>query len=353
MYPPQLGGSNILLQPMETVRLRRQDAMATSSPRESTTAMLARIEAEITTATNRGIRCKKWGITHEAQISWAMQKLYEAKNERDTMRTTIEELSKQVKQLSARLEKGELQLKSLDKICTFRAADLRNQLPDLQELKNNQCSMTSPTPTTPEPTPHSPVILQSAHPDDVGEGGETLLPRPAAVHPPPDVLRPSSPDIVGLRDFCKMNVQARSSPIPDAPAGANDPRNTSNTSSNGEATTLRKILIRNLEALEKIIGLSVDNGTEVEKLKNLHNCVIPRVEKMVHDIESDHQKYSRVADIVELDEVTNQVDPIIEEASNFVATVTSLYDDNEGYAPTLSWLEKAMAFDTVQDTSSD
>ena len=40
-----------------------------------------------------------------------------------------------------------------------------------------------------------------------------------------------------------------------------------------------------------------------------------------------------VADLVELDEVTDQVDPIVEEASNFVATITSLYDDNEGYAP--------------------
>ena len=52
----------------------------------------------------------------------------------------------------------------------------------------------------------------------------------------------------------------------------------------------------------------------MEKLKNLHNRVIPRVEKMVHDIKSNLQKYSRVADILELDEVTDQVDPIIEEA---------------------------------------
>ena len=106
---------------------------------------------------------------------------------------------------------------------------------------------------------------------------------------------------------------------------------------------MRKILLRKLEALEKVVSQPVDDGTKVEKLKNLHNRVIPRVEKMVHEIDSDLQKYSRVADIVELDEVTNQVDPIIEEASNFITTVTSLYDDNEGYAPTLRGLEKAMA----------
>ena len=71
--------------------------MATSSPHESTTAMLATIEAEITSATSRGIRCEKWVLTHDAQISWATQKLEEARNERDAMRTTIEELSEQVK----------------------------------------------------------------------------------------------------------------------------------------------------------------------------------------------------------------------------------------------------------------
>ena len=124
---PNSGSSNLLqIQPMETVRLRRQDAMATSSPRESTMAILARIEAEITTATNRGIRCKKWGNTHDAQRSWATQKIEEARNERETMKATIEELFEQVKQLTSKLEKGELQLKRLDGICTFRAADLRN-----------------------------------------------------------------------------------------------------------------------------------------------------------------------------------------------------------------------------------
>ena len=62
--------------------------------------------------------------------------------------------------------------------------------------------------------------------------------------------------------------------------GTNDPRNTSTTSSSGEVTTLRKILLRKMEALEKIIGQSVDNGTEVEKLENLHYHVIPRVDTM-------------------------------------------------------------------------
>ena len=119
---PNPGSSNILnLQPMDTVRQRRQDAMTMSSPRESTTAILARIEAEITISTNRGIRCEKWGITHEAKISWDTQKIEKARNEREALKAAIEELTEQVNQLTTRLEQGELQVKSLDGICMFRA----------------------------------------------------------------------------------------------------------------------------------------------------------------------------------------------------------------------------------------
>ena len=50
-----------------------------SSPRESTTAMLARIKAEITVSTNRGIQCAKWAITHDAKISWATDKINKAR----------------------------------------------------------------------------------------------------------------------------------------------------------------------------------------------------------------------------------------------------------------------------------
>ena len=67
--------------------------MTTSSPRKSTTAMLARIKAEISISTNRGKHCEKWGITHEAKISWAMQKIEEARNKREAMRTTSKELT--------------------------------------------------------------------------------------------------------------------------------------------------------------------------------------------------------------------------------------------------------------------
>lgn len=83
--------------------------MTSSSLLESTTAMLARIKEEIIISTNLGIKCKKWAITHDAKISWATEKIQEARNEREE----IEDLTEQLKQLTAWLDQGEVQVKSL------------------------------------------------------------------------------------------------------------------------------------------------------------------------------------------------------------------------------------------------
>ena len=170
----------------------------------------------------------------------------------------------------------------------------------------------------------------------------TSHPGPAPVGSSPDVSRSPSPDVLGLRDFCKTDVQAQSSLIPDAPAGPNDPRNTSTTSTNGEATLLRKSTLRCLQHRRKVISQPDNEDTDLEKLKSLQNRVIPREEKAMLELESALQKYSQIADPMDFGVVTDQVDPVIEEASNFITTVTSLYDDNEGYALGLSGLEKSI-----------
>ena len=59
----------------------------------------------------------------------------------------------------------------------------------------------------------------------------------------------------------------------------------------------------------------------------LQNGVIPRVEKGVLELETTLQKYSRISDPMELDKVTDQVDEAIEEAINFITTVTSMYNE--------------------------
>ena len=85
---------------------------------------LACIEAEITISNNCGINCEKWTIKHDAPLSWARERIQEARNEREGMKVTIEELTEQLKQLTARLYQGEVRVKSLEGVCTFQAADL-------------------------------------------------------------------------------------------------------------------------------------------------------------------------------------------------------------------------------------
>ena len=50
----------------------------------------------------------------------------------------------------------------------------------------------------------------------------------------------------------------------------------------------------------------------------------------------------RICDPADLDKVSDQVAKAIEDATNFVTKVTSVYNDNKGYAPGLSGLEKSM-----------
>ena len=104
--------------------------------------------------------------------------------------------------------------------------------------------------------------------------------------PYPEVLRPASPVVLELRDICKTDIQARSSPIPDACTGPNDPRNTWTASTTGEAGLLRKSILRGLNGLRKVINQPVNEDTDLEKLKSLQNGVIPRVEKAILELET-------------------------------------------------------------------
>ena len=121
----------------------------------------------------------------------------------------------------------------------------------------------------------------------------TPHPGPAPVDPAPEVPRPASPEVLEFRDFCDTDAQAWSSPRPDAPATANGPRNTSTTSTNGEASLLRKSILRRLDHLRNVISQPVNEDTNLEKLKLLQTGVIPRVEKTILELETALQKYLR------------------------------------------------------------
>ena len=66
------------------------------------------------------------------------------------------------------------------------------------------------------------------------------------------------------------------------------------------------------------------------------------MEKAISELESTLQKLASMCDDEELDLNTATVDSIIQEAGDFITQVTQLYNENEGYAPGLTGLEKSL-----------
>ena len=81
---------------------------------------------------------------------------------------------------------------------------------------------------------------------------------------------------------------------------------------------------------------------DLEKLKYLQTNTVPRVEKAISSLESTLQKLATQCEDEELDQDTATVDAIIREAGEFITQVTRLYNENEGYAPGLTGLEKSL-----------
>ena len=87
---------------------------------------------------------------------------------------------------------------------------------------------------------------------------------------------------------------------------------------------------------------SANETTDLKKLKYLQTKTIPKVEKAIRELESTLQKLATMCDDEELDANTVTVVSIIQEASQFITQVTRLYNENKGYAPGLTGLEKSL-----------
>ena len=87
---------------------------------------------------------------------------------------------------------------------------------------------------------------------------------------------------------------------------------------------------------------SASKTTDLEKLKHLQTNTVPRVEKAISGLESTLQMLATQCEDEELDQDTATVDSVIQQAGEFIAQVTRLYNENEGYAPGLTGLEKSL-----------
>ena len=101
---------------MTEVRLRKVETAARTH-QEMNAATLSQIKADLAKSKSHDITCEKWAIRHEGK----------------GIRTSLEELIGRVNEISARLNKGEVQVHSMEGVCTFRASNFRSQLQLIQE----------------------------------------------------------------------------------------------------------------------------------------------------------------------------------------------------------------------------
>ena len=112
------------LQSMETIRLRWIKTLA----EEPLASRMSRNEVHVESCRFTGMSCERWTLKHETQLTWAMDKINEARREQDELLIKVEELNERVVELTTRLNQGENQIRSVERICTFRTSDFHTQL---------------------------------------------------------------------------------------------------------------------------------------------------------------------------------------------------------------------------------
>ena len=72
-------------------------------------------------------------IQQASKLEWMQQELRLAREERQALEMTVEELKYQVTELTTKLENGAVALKSFSDVCFFRAADLHTLINNIQQ----------------------------------------------------------------------------------------------------------------------------------------------------------------------------------------------------------------------------
>ena len=107
-------------------------------------------------------------IQQASKLEWMRQELRLAREEREALEMTVEELNNQVKELATKLESGALALKSFSDVCTFRAADFHTLINNIQQQQRDYSTSSSIEPAAPPPS--------------VADTQRTNLVQPSAVH---------------------------------------------------------------------------------------------------------------------------------------------------------------------------
>ena len=119
-----------------------------------------------------------------------------------------------------------------------------------------------------------------------GKGGYPPCPTPIPVEPLQENPHPLTPTSPVDRDFCDPAAFLSYSPRPL------DVSSAVSVTSRGESTTLRNLLFKKIAELHKVAAKTVNEDTDLEKIKLLFIRTVPTVEKLVREMEKYLRDYS-------------------------------------------------------------
>ena len=90
-------------------------------------------------------------IQQASKLEWMQQELRMAREERQELETTVDELKNQITELTTKLENRAMALKSFSDVCTFRAADFHTLINNIQQQQWDQSTSSSIEPAAPPP----------------------------------------------------------------------------------------------------------------------------------------------------------------------------------------------------------
>ena len=104
------------------------DAAGATGIRRITTGLthptiVERMDIDLTICKTNITSLEMQAIQQPSKLEWMQQELRLAREERQDLETTVDELKNQISELTTKLESGVLALKSFSDVCTFRAAD--------------------------------------------------------------------------------------------------------------------------------------------------------------------------------------------------------------------------------------
>ena len=106
-------------------------------------------------------------IQQASKMEWMQQELQIAREDREEMTETINELKNQVLELTNKIETGAASLKTLNNVCTFRAADFHAMISDIRQqqrdLSTSSVQVAPPPPTVADTRLNANVQLSAAH----------------------------------------------------------------------------------------------------------------------------------------------------------------------------------------------